>query len=195
MKTIGVYGGSFDPIHIGHLVTTRFVYEQRDLGKIIFMPCNISPLKTSNALISPGHRLKMLELALEPFPFFEVSDYEILKGNVSYTLDTLLELKKTYDSIELIIGYDNLVIFDKWHEPEKILDIAKLIVMKRKTDDDAEVNNKFMDSAFIINTPSIEISATDIRNRILNGRSIDYLVPRKVNEYIQENRLYTKTCP
>ena len=67
--------------------------------------------------------------------------------------------------------------------------------MKRKTDDDAEVNNKFMDSAFIINTPSIEISATDIRNRILNGRSIDYLVPRKVNEYIQENRLYTKTCP
>jgi nicotinate-nucleotide adenylyltransferase len=195
MKTIGVYGGSFDPIHIGHLVTTRFVYEQRDLGKIIFMPCNISPLKTSNALSSPEHRLKMLELALEPFPFFEVSDYEILKGDVSYTLDTLLELKKTYDSIELIIGYDNLVIFDKWHEPEKILDIAKLIVMKRKTDDDAEVNNKFMDSAFIINTPSIEISATDIRNRILNGRSIDYLVPRKVNEYIQENRLYTKTCP
>jgi nicotinate-nucleotide adenylyltransferase len=195
MKTIGVYGGSFDPIHIGHLVTTRFVYEQRNLGKIIFMPCNISPLKTSNALINPEHRLKMLELALEPFPFFEVSDYEILKGDVSYTLDTLLELKKTYDSIELIIGYDNLVIFDKWHEPEKILDIAKLIVMKRKTDDDAEVNNKFMNSAFIINTPSIEISATDIRNRILNGRSIDYLVPRKVNEYIQENRLYTKTCP
>lgn len=194
MKTIGVYGGSFDPIHIGHLVTTRFVYEQRDLGKIIFMPCNISPLKTSNALSSPEHRLKMLELALEPFPFFEVSDYEILKGDVSYTLDTLLELKKTYDSIELIIGYDNLVIFDKWHEPEKILDIAKLIVMKRKTDDDAEVNNKFMDSAFIINTPSIEISATDIRNRILNGRSIDYLVPRKVNEYIQKNRLYTRTC-
>ena len=115
MKTIGVYGGSFDPIHIGHLVTTRFVYEQRDLGKIIFMPCNISPLKTSNALSSPEHRLKMLELALEPFPFFEVSDYEILKGDVSYTLDTLLELKKTYDSIELIIGYDNLVIFYKWH--------------------------------------------------------------------------------
>jgi nicotinate-nucleotide adenylyltransferase len=195
MKTIGVYGGSFDPIHIGHLVTTRFVYEQRDLGKIIFMPCNISPLKTSNALSSPEHRLKMLELALEPFPFFEVSDYEILKGDVSYTIDTLLELKKTYDNIELIIGYDNLVVFDKWHEPEKILDIAKLIVMKRKTDDDAEVNNKFMNSAFIINTPSIEISATDIRNRILNRRSIDYLVPRKVNEYIQENRLYTKTCP
>jgi len=192
MKTIGIFGGSFDPIHIGHLVTTRFVYEQRNLEKIIFIPCNISPLKSTITLNNPVHRLKMLELALEPFPFFEVSDYEILKGDTSYTIDTLLELKKTYESIELIIGYDNLLIFDKWHEPDKILNIAKLIVMKRKTDVDSDVINKFMNLAYIIDTPSIEISATDIRNRIQNGRSIDYLVPRKVNEYIQENKLYTK---
>jgi nicotinate-nucleotide adenylyltransferase len=192
MKTIGLFGGSFDPIHIGHLVTTRFVYEQRNLDKIIFMPCNISPLKPSNSLLNPEHRIKMLQLALDPFPFFEVSDYEILKGNTSYTIDTLLELKKTYENIELIIGYDNLLIFDKWHEPDKILDIAKLIVMKRKTDIDSESINKYMDLAYVIDTPSIEISATDIRNRIQKGRSIDYLVPRKVNEYIQENKLYIK---
>jgi len=192
MKTIGLFGGSFDPIHIGHLVTTRFVYEQRNLDKIIFMPCNISPLKPSNSAVNPEHRIKMLQLALDPFPFFEVSDYEIRRGNTSYTIDTLLELKKTYESIELIIGYDNLLIFDKWHEPDKILDIAKLIVMKRKTDIDSDSINKYMDLAYVIDTPSIEISATDIRNRIKNGRSIDYLVPRKVNEYIIENKLYIK---
>jgi len=190
MKTIGIFGGSFDPIHIGHLVTTRFVYEQRNLEKIIFIPCNSSPLKPSTELVNPGHRLKMLKLALEPFPFFEVSDYEILKGEISYTIDTLLELKKTYERIELIIGYDNLLIFDKWHEPDKILDIAKLIVMKRKTDIDSEVLHKYMNLAYIIDTPSIEISATDVRNRVQNGRSIDYLVPKKVKEYIQENKLY-----
>jgi len=192
MKTIGLFGGTFDPIHIGHLVTTRFVYEQRNLEKIIFMPCNKSPLKPSMTSLNPVHRLKMLELALEPFPFFEVSDYEITKGEKSYTIDTLSELKKTYESIELIIGYDNLLIFDKWYEPDKILDIAKLIVMKRKTDIDTEVINKYMNLAYIIDTPSIEISATNIRNRIQNGKSIDYLVPRKVKEYIQENKLYLK---
>lgn len=192
MKTIGLFGGTFDPIHIGHLVTTRFVYEQRNLEKIIFMPCNKSPLKPSITSLNPVHRLKMLELALEPFPYFEVSDYEITKGEISYTIDTLSELKKTYESIELIIGYDNLLIFDKWHEPDKILDIAKLIVMKRKTDIDSEIINKYMNLAYVIDTPSIEISATDIRNRIQTGRSIDYLVPKKVNEYIQENKLYIK---
>lgn len=195
MKTIGIFGGSFDPIHIGHLVTTRFVYEQRNLEKIIFIPCFVSPLKTSAAHVNPGHRLKMLEIALEPFPFFEVSDYEILKGDTSYTIDTLLEMKKTYENIELIIGYDNLVVFDKWHEPDKILDLAKLIVMRRKTDMDHEPNNKYVDSAYIIDTPSIEISATDIRSRIQNGKSIDYLVPRKVKEYIHDNKLYTVKCP
>ena len=192
MKTIGLFGGTFDPIHIGHLVTTRFVYEQRNLEKIIFMPCNKSPLKPSITSLNEAHRLKMLELALEPFPYFEVSDYEINKGEISYTLDTLTELKKTYESIELIIGYDNLLIFDKWHKPDKILDIAKLIVMKRKTDIDTEAVNKYMNMAYVIDTPSIEISATNIRNRIQNGRSIDYLVPRKVKEYIQENKLYIK---
>ena len=154
------------------------------------MPCYTSPLKISPSIIGPEHRLKMLRLALEPFPFFEASDYEILKGETSYTINTLLELKKTYDSIELIIGYDNLLIFDKWQEPDKILDIAKLIVMKRKSDIDSDEINRYMNLAYIIDTPSIEISATDIRNRVHNGRSIDYLVPRKVKEYIQENKLY-----
>jgi len=86
----------------------------------------------------------------------------------------------------LIIGYDNLLIFDKWYEPDKILDIAKLIVMKRKTDIDTEVINKYMNLAYIIDTPSIEISATNIRNRIQNGKSIDYLVPRKVKNIFKK---------
>ena len=190
MKAVGVFGGSFDPIHLGHLLTTRLVYEKRNLDKVIFIPNNISPLKTDLTPTSSLHRMNMLKLAVESFPYFEVSDYEINKSGVSYTYDTLLELKKSYPKLELIIGYDNLLVFDKWHLPEKILELVTLVVMKRSTDIEAETKNKFFDSAIIIDTPTIEISATEIRKRVKEGLSIEYLVPKSVKEYISQNGLY-----
>lgn len=190
MKSVGIFGGSFDPIHIGHLITTRLVYEKHNLEKIIFIPNYISPLKTDLIPTPAIHRLNMLKLAIESFPYFEVSDFEINRNAVSYTYDTLLELKKSYSKLELIIGYDNLVVFDKWHLPEKILELASLIVMKRSTDVEAATENKFFHSAIIIDTPTIEISATEIRDRIRSGLSIDYLVPKSVKEYISKNSLY-----
>lgn len=190
MKAIGFFGGSFDPIHLGHLITTRSVYEQRNLEKVIFVPNNISPLKTDLTPTSAYHRMNMLKLAIESFPYFEYFDYELNKSGVSYTYDTLLELKKSYPRIELIIGYDNLLVFDKWHLPEKILELATLIVMKRSTDVDATTKNKFFESAIIINTTTIEISSTEIRKRVKDGLSIEYLVPKSVKEYISKNGLY-----
>jgi nicotinate-nucleotide adenylyltransferase len=190
MKSIGILGGSFDPVHIGHLVTTRHVFEKRNLEKIIIIPNYISPLKKERHLIDPEHRLKMLELAIRPFPFFELSDIEIRHQEISYTYETLAHLKKYYNNLELIIGYDNLLVFDRWHLPEKILDLATLIVMKRSTDSGGEIRNKFFNSAVIIDTPTIEISATDIRARVKQGLPIDYLVPEEVKNYILINHLY-----
>ena len=190
MKPVGIFGGSFDPIHFGHLITTTFVYEFRNLEKVIFIPNYISPLKTDLKPTNAYHRLNMLKIAIDQYPFFTYSDNEVTKNEISYTVNTLLELKKSYENIELIIGYDNLIVFDKWRLPEKILQLAKVIVMKRKTDTPPSYKNKFFDQAIIIDTPTVDISSTDIRTRVSQGRSIDYLVPEKVKEYIYQNRLY-----
>src|SRR3989339_624433 len=184
MKPIGILGGSFDPIHLGHLITSYDVLEKRNLEKIIFVPCHISPHKTDQKPTDDIHRLNMVNLAIEQYPYFESSDYEIRKGDVSYTYNTLLELKKTYDQIELIIGFDNLIVFDKWFRPDDILQLAKVVVMKREIDYIPAKHNKYFDSVILLETTLIDISSTEIRERVKNGASIDYLVPSKVKEYI-----------
>ena len=189
-QKIGIFGGTFDPVHIGHIITTRFVLEQRKLDRIIFIPCNISPLKTDVYSASTTHRLNMLKLVIEDLPQFDFSDYEIRKGDVSFTFDTLCEMKKEYSEIELIIGYDNLVVFDKWKNPDGIFDITKVVVMKRHGTSAEKPTNKYFDKAIILDTPSIEISSTEIRERVKNNLPIDFLVPEKVKEYIYQNKLY-----
>jgi len=189
-QKIGIFGGTFDPIHYGHLITAQYVLEKRKLDKIIFIPCYISPHKTNQNISNPVHRLNMLKLAIEKIPYFELNDYEIRKGNISYTYDTILELRKTYNYIELIIGYDNLIVFDKWHKPDEILDLVKLIVMKRTVDKEPGTKNKYFEKAIILDTPTIEISSTEIRDRVKKNMPIDFLVPEKVKSYIHEHKLY-----
>jgi len=190
MKPVGILGGSFDPIHLGHLITSYDVLEKRNLEKIIFIPCHISPHKTDQKPTEDTHRLNMVKLAVEQYPYFEFSDYEIHKGDVSYTYNTLLELKKTYDQIELIIGFDNLIVFDKWFRPDDILKLAKVVVMKREIDNIPLMHNKYFESVILLETTLIDISSTEIRERVKNGASIDYLVPSKVKEYISTHSLY-----
>ncbi|MGK9475990.1 nicotinate-nucleotide adenylyltransferase [Melioribacter sp. OK-6-Me] len=189
-QKIGIFGGTFDPIHVGHLITTQYVLEKRKLDKIIFVPCYISPHKTDKNLSNPIHRLNMLRLAIEDIPYFDLSDYEIRKGTISYTYDTIVELRKVYSNIELIIGYDNLIVFDKWHKPEKIVELSKLIVMKRVIDKEVETKNKYFEYATILDTPTIEISSSELRERIKNNLPISFMVPHKVEEYIWKNNLY-----
>lgn len=190
IKRIGILGGTFDPIHNGHLITARYVLEKRGLDKIIFIPCNISPHKTE-LLSSPSiHRLNMVKLSIENSPYFDLSDFELTKGDISYTYLTLQDLKKVYSKLELIIGYDNLLVFEKWNYPDEIIKLAKLIVMKRKTDIE-EKKNRFFDQAVLLDTPTIEISSTEIRERVRNNKPIDFLVPEKVKEYIYKNKLYS----
>ena len=132
----------------------------------------------------------MIQRAIEGIDGFEVSDYEINKAGISYTIDTLKEFKKKYSDIELIIGFDNLLKFDSWKDPENILELATLVVMKRKIDKIPIEKNIYYNRAIIVNTPLIEISATDIRHRVREGLLIDFLVPEKVKEYIYNFKLY-----
>ncbi|MFA3781977.1 nicotinate-nucleotide adenylyltransferase [Melioribacteraceae bacterium 4301-Me] len=190
MKPIGIYGGTFDPIHIGHLICAQVVLEKRNLEKIFFVPCKISPFKQNEKPTEDKHRLEMIKLSITNSPHFDFSDYEINNERVSYTIDTIKEFKKYYQNIELIIGYDNLVLFDKWKEPDKILELAKLIVMKRVNEIPTKGKHKYFDKAILVDTPTIEISSTEIRNRIKRRLTINYLVPEAVKEYIYNNKLY-----
>lgn len=187
---IGILGGTFDPIHNGHLITARYVLEKRKLDKIIFIPCNISPHKTEQLSSAPFHRLNMVKLSIENLPYFDLSDFELTKGDISFTFETLQHLKKEYSTLELIIGYDNLIVFDKWNYPDEIIKIAQLVVMKRETDIE-EKRNRFFDQAVLLDTPTIEISSTEIRERVRNNKPIDFFVPEKVKEYIYKNKLYS----
>lgn len=187
---VGIYGGSFDPIHLGHLITTQIVFEKRSLEKIIFIPSYISPLKQDSNALSYEHRCKMVELAIKSDPNFEMNDYEVKKGEVSYTIDTLIYLKNIYEELELIIGLDNLVVFEKWKNPDEIFNLAKIVVMVRHQDNLEIKRNRFFEQAIFVNTPNIEIASSDIRKRIRENLPIDFLVPGPVVDYIVKNNLY-----
>lgn len=189
-EKIGLYGGSFDPIHLGHIITAQFVFEERKLDKILFMPCYISPHKTDSEYSSPADRLNMVKIAIKNFSHFTFSDFEISRNQVSYTIDTINELAKTYKHIELIIGQDNLDVFDKWHKPDEIISKVKLIVLRRNYSLEQKRKNKYYDDAIFVNTPLIEISSTEIRNRVKNNQRIDFLVGDEVAKYIIQNKLY-----
>lgn len=192
MNKTGIFGGTFDPVHKGHILTAEKLVEIRKLDKLIFIPCNISPHKTDKFVTPAVHRLEMLKIAVENYPVFDFSDYEIQKGDISYTLDTLEHFSKTYQNIELVIGYDNLIGFHKWYEPDKILNLAELVVMKRNIDSNPELKNKYYQNANFVETPLIDVSSTDIRSRRKNNLSIADLVPEEVEKYIIENNLYTE---
>lgn len=190
MKRVGIYGGTFDPIHLGHLITAQSVREIRELDKIIFVPAYLSPHKLDIKASSPKHRLNMLKLAIEGVEFFDISDFEIKKKQISYTIDTLTELKKHYDELELIIGYDNIFKFYTWKEPDEIIKLAKLIVLKRKSSYPPPYEDKYYNQAVFVQTRGIEISATDIRERVKRRQPINYLVTKEVKDYIFEHNLY-----
>lgn len=187
---VGLFGGTFNPVHFGHLITSQIVKEMRKLEKIIMMPCNISPFKVKASDILDGDtRIRMLELAIGNNTGYEVSDLELRKGGVSYTYDTIMALKEKHSDLELIIGFDNLIDFDKWYRPDDIVKEAKLIVLTRKTDN-PDKRNRFFEQAIFVDSPTVEISSTEIRERIRAGLSIDYLVPRLVVEFIKHEKIY-----
>jgi nicotinate-nucleotide adenylyltransferase len=189
MSKIGIFGGTFDPIHYGHLIIAQSVLEKRNLDKIFFVPCYISPHKQTIKNSSSEHRINMLKLALEENERFEYSTFEIERGGISYSIDTIREFKNKYSEIDLIIGYDNLIVFDTWKEPDEILKLVNLVVLKRVILNETKIN-KYFEHAYFVDTPIIEISATEIRRRCNIDLSINYFLPEKVKVYILTNGLY-----
>ncbi len=187
---IGVFGGTFDPPHNGHLIIADYVRHRLGLNKVLFVPSWISPHKQDRQATSAADRLAMLLLAVERAVDLEVSDIEVRRGGVSYTIDTLRHLSgETRAELYLLIGADNFVDFDTWHEPEEIVSLARLVVMSRPgfpLDD-----GRSLPSGLIrVEVPEITITATYIRDRIRARLPIRYLLPARVERYIQERNLY-----
>lgn len=196
---IGLMGGTFNPIHNGHLIISEHIRDSIGLDKIIFIPSGNPPHKASDDLLRAEIRKDLTLLAILSNPKFSLSTIEIERAGKSYTIDTIRELKKQYSEDELyfIIGADSLFELNLWKDYEELLRITNFIVVDRPGANNSEIDTIIHNlqknyGAIIkrVDIPLIEISSTDIRNRIKKGLSIKYLVPDKVEEFIINEGLY-----
>ncbi|MCM8758497.1 MAG: nicotinate-nucleotide adenylyltransferase [Candidatus Omnitrophica bacterium] len=187
---IGIFGGCFDPVHLGHLIIAETARQQFDLNKIIFIPAGIPPHRP--APVAPAvHRLKMTEIAVQDNSFFETSDIEIKREGISYTYETMKILSsKDSASFFIIIGWDSFVILPSWFNAHKLAEEFEFIVAPRSSNTQQIDNFPFEVRYKMLDIPRIDISSTLIRSRIKSGKSIRYLVPEKVLYYIEKERLY-----
>jgi len=200
---IGVLGGTFDPIHMGHLIIAEEVRARLDLTEILFVPAGQPWLKLNNAnAISPvEHRLEMVRLAIADEPAFRLSTMEIDRPGPSFTVDTMAELRRQIGAdgkLYFILGWDNLNQLPRWHQPQRLVELCRLVPVRRVGFASPDLDSLEADvpglakSLVMLDTPQIEISASEIRQRVARGLSIHQLVPEPVERYIIERRLYVK---
>ena len=189
---IGVYGGTFNPPHVGHLLAAEHAREQLDLARVIFVPSSIPPHKGDHGTLDVRHRLEMLRIALKGNRYFEISDVELKRGGVSYTVDTLRVLKLEYpdDALFFLLGMDMLTDFPSWRSPEEILELAEVVGLTRPDFPLPELAQPFRRRIMVCRIPEIAISSSDIRRKVREGRSIRYMVGPSVEAYIKEHGLY-----
>ncbi len=185
---IGILGGTFNPIHLGHLILAEEVRQKIGLGKMIFVPANMPPHKDNGDIISAHHRLKMLQLAIRGNPYFAVSDIEIKRGGRSYTIDTIKEFKEIYRGHELyfVIGSDLIRYLDEWKDLRDIISMVKFIVATRPEFPLTDLP----DYITTIDIRAVDISAFEIRQCVRQNCSFRYLVPDAVRDYILKKGLY-----
>jgi nicotinate-nucleotide adenylyltransferase len=198
---IGVLGGTFDPIHLGHLIVADDIREKLELREVLFIPAGQPwlKLKEEKPVSAAEHRLAMVRLAVASNPYFKVSTMEIDRPGLSYSIDTVLELKSKLGAkaeIYFIVGPDALAKFALWKDPARLVEICQVVGIGRpghaRTDSQAlesslpGVSQRIM----LVDVPQIDISSTDIRRRVAQGLSIRYLVPEAVEKYIVKHKLY-----
>jgi nicotinate-nucleotide adenylyltransferase len=205
MMRIGLYGGSFDPVHQGHLIVAECCREQARLDKVLFLPAAIPPHKQDRPLTEAAHRVEMLRLATGGHPAFAISTDEIDRGGVSYTVDTLARLEAAHpaDELFLILGPDALADLPTWREPATILGRVEIIAVTREGVDDVraivaapqlaallgpEKTRRVVENR--VTCPAIGIRASDLRRAVAAGQSIRYRTPRAVEQYINAHGLY-----
>lgn len=198
---IGIFGGSFDPIHYGHLILAEQMKELAGLDRVIFIPAHISPFKTAAKPTGGKHRYEMVRMAIEGEPDFEVSDIEISSDEVSYTSNTMRKLSEQYgDSAKLyfILGSDSIMKLDKWHESDYLLKNFTFLAGLRKgyNAEEAMAKRNQLEADFgadvrLYDIPELEIASSDLRLRLQGGKNLKYVIPDAVLEYINKHKLYT----
>lgn len=198
---IGIFGGTFNPVHMGHLIMAQDALEVFDLSKVLFVPCDLPPHKDASRLAPAAHRATMLEKAIEDNPDFEMCDIEIRRGGTNYSIDTVRHLRNLYPRNDLffIIGSDSLMELHQWKDIEELLRLCRFVTFVRPGFDPQKASGKALKLENglgrdliknVVAVHQVEISASDIRHRIAEGMSIRYLVPTFVEIYIAEHNLY-----
>jgi nicotinate-nucleotide adenylyltransferase len=200
MASVGVLGGTFDPVHVGHLLIAEEAVARLSLDRVVFVLASQPPHKPDEPIAPASHRLAMLELAVMPNPSFDVSRAELERPGPSYTVDTLIGLRDrlgTDARLTLIMGMDSLAEFATWRQPERILQLASLAVVPRPdlVPDMSAVEahvQRIGDRLVVLDMAACGLSSTRIRERVARGLPIRYQVPRAVEAYIRDNRLYVE---
>jgi nicotinate-nucleotide adenylyltransferase len=195
---LGVFGGSFDPVHLGHLILAEQSREQAHLDRVLFVPAARPPHKQGQVLTPFAQRLEMLALAIAGHPAFQISEIERDRPGLSYTVHTLTELQQQHPEAELclLLGTDMARDLPTWRHPERILELAELVIMDRPGATLPELATLIpmpggkSPRLRLVQAPLIEISGRDIRRRVAEGQTIRYLVPRAVEVYVQDKHLY-----
>lgn len=187
---IALLGGTFDPVHYGHLQLAEWIKNKLKLDSVLFIPVHNHPFSKRKDITPAEYRLNMLRLAVSGYDYFEVSTIELERDGISYTVDTLHSLHKRLPETEfyLLIGDDNLAEFHKWKKAEEIPKLARVVVFRRVGLSESS-KEEYSDFIFV-NNPLIKISSSEIRKHLRNGRPVDEYIPPAVVEYIRRNRLY-----
>ncbi len=196
---IGVLGGTFDPVHIGHLVVADEVTARLGLAEVLFVPAGQPWLKGETSILAAEHRIQMVRLAIADKPNFRLSTMEIERAGPTYTVDTIKELRKELGAekeLLFILGWDNLLELPRWHQPELLISMCRLVAVPRVGCPIPDLSSLeiaipgLSQRVIMLDKPEIDISASVIRKRVAQGLSISHLVPEAVERYIKEQGLY-----
>jgi len=196
---IGVLGGTFDPIHKGHIIVAEETRARLDLAEVLFVPAGQPWLKQDSPILAAEHRVQMVRLAIADKPYFKLSTMEIDRAGPSYTVDTITELQaqlEAGDELFFILGWDNLAQLPQWKEPSRLIKMCRLIAVPRPGSPFPDLNSlgavipDLSQRVILLDKPEIDISASDIRDLVAQGLSIRHLVPEPVDEYIRQHKLY-----
>ncbi|MBI3864841.1 MAG: nicotinate-nucleotide adenylyltransferase [Planctomycetia bacterium] len=196
---LGIFGGTFDPVHYGHLLLAEQCREQCRLDQVWFIPAGVPPHKVSEAIAAGRVRAEMLDLAIAGHEAFRVDRREIARTTPSYTVDTLTEIRTEFPAARLffLMGADSLRDFTTWREPERILELAELAVVNRgegrPAPPDVLSGKGVIERIHHVTIPFVDISSSDLRLRVREHRSIRFLTPRAVECYLAEHRLYLES--
>jgi len=191
---MGLFGGTFDPPHLGHIRLARYVLKEKNLQKVILVPAYETPYEDKQSAASYEHRFNMVELAIEPHPKLEISDIEGKREGRSYTLDTIREIKKLYglssDELYLIIGADGFLRFSEWKEPDSILSESRVCVLKRNDINIDLYDEEFLEKAELLDNDFHYDSSSSLRERLKQNKNLEGLIDEKVLIYVRGNGLY-----